>query len=241
MSRNRRKIPHRLRHRTSKRNRRKKTKKKGKRSRKKNSRRKSRRAKNRRKRKANRKRTRRNLYPEAGSWRMTATHCWSSRCMLPASLSRIFQQEQPVQLDAYDDVLLTGLDEQAAPFQGMDGNRHYAQDTVEQLLTDHFDIEIEQAPQGERRGSRRVWNILSWKRRGFCCTGTHQRRTGKGWNTSAGGGPVLTSRQGVQHLGADHPVAAGRVGKRGGKESILSSLEGWSYLSNTVIFHSDQK
>ena len=25
------------------------------------------------------------------------------------------------------------------------------------------------------------------------------------------------------------------------EESILSSLEGWSYLSNTVIFHSDQK
>ena len=41
-----------------------------------------------------------------------------------------FSQEQPVELDAYDwYVLLTGLDEQAAPFQGMDGNRHYAQDT----------------------------------------------------------------------------------------------------------------
>ena len=69
-----------------------KTQKKGKRSRKKNSRRKSRRAKNRRKRKANRKRTRRKPLPRSRTRRMTATLRWSSRCMLPASLSRIFHR-----------------------------------------------------------------------------------------------------------------------------------------------------
>ncbi len=85
--------PHRLRRRMKKKNQRQKNnRRKRKRSRKKNSRRKNRRAKNRRKRKANRKRNSRKPLLRSRTRRMTATLRWSSRCMLPASLSRIFHR-----------------------------------------------------------------------------------------------------------------------------------------------------
>ena len=153
-------------------------------------------------------------------------------------LEQDFSQEQPVELDAYDwYVLLTGLDEQAAPFQGMDGNRHYAQDTVEQLLTDHFEqlrkesegyseefgtyIEPEEAEDSAAPG--RISGAQEKDGTLVLVVDLYSPQ-GKVYNTS-----VLT----IQLQQAES--------EKEEEESILSSLEGWSYLSNTVIFHSDQK
>lgn len=136
---------------------------------------------------------------------------------------------------------MTGLDEQAAPFQGMDGNRHYAQDTVEQLLTDHFDIEIEQLRKESEGYSEEFGTYIEPEEAEDSAapgriSGAQEKDgtlvlvvdlyspQGKVYNTS-----VLT----IQLQQAES--------EKEEEESILSSLEGWSYLSNTVIFHSDQK
>lgn len=159
-------------------------------------------------------------------------------------LEQDFSQEQPVELDAYDwYVLLTGLDEQAAPFQGMDGNRHYAQDTVEQLLTDHFDIKIEQLRKESEGYSEEFGTYIEPEEAEDSAapgriSGAQEKDgtlvlvvdlyspQGKVYNTS-----VLT----IQLQQAESEKEENE------NENILSSLEGWSYLSNTVIFHSDQK
>ena len=157
-------------------------------------------------------------------------------------LEQDFSQEQPVELDSYDwYVLLTGLDEQAAPFQGMDGNSHYAQDTVEQLLTDHFDIEIEQLRKESEGYSEEFGTYIEPEEAEDSAapgriSGAQEKdgtlvlvvdlysSQGKVYNTS-----VLT----IQLQQAES--------EKEEKENILSSLEGWKYLSNTVIYHSDQK
>ena len=159
-------------------------------------------------------------------------------------LEQDFSQEQPVELDAYDwYVLLTGLDEQAAPFQGMDGNRHYAQDTVEQLLTDHFDIEIEQLRKESEGYSEEFGTYIEPEEAEDSAapgriSGAQEKDgtlvlvvdlyspQGKVYNTS-----VLTIQ--LQQAESEKEEEE--------NENILSSLEGWKYLSNTVIYHSDQK
>ena len=157
-------------------------------------------------------------------------------------LEQDFSQEQPVELDSYDwHILLTGLDELAAPFQGMDGNSHYAQDMVEQLLTDHFDIEIEQLRKESEGYSEEFGTYIEPEEAEDSAapgriSGAQEKdgtlvlvvdlysSQGKVYNTS-----VLT----IQLQQAES--------EKEEKENILSSLEGWKYLSNTVIYHSDQK
>ena len=157
-------------------------------------------------------------------------------------LEQDFSQEQPVELDSYDwYALLTGLDELAAPFQGMDGNRHYAQDTVEQLLTEHFDVEVEQLRKESEGYSEEFGTYIepeevedsavpgrisgAQKKDGTLVLVVDlYSPQGKVYNTS-----VLT----IQLQQAES--------EKEENENILSSLEGWKYLSNTVIYHSDQK
>ena len=157
-------------------------------------------------------------------------------------LEQDFSQEQPVELDSYDwYALLTGLDEQAAPFQGMDGNSHYAQDTVEQLLTEHFDVEVEKLRKESEGYSEEFGTYIEPEEVEDSAvpgriSGAQEKDgtlvlvvdlyspQGKVYNTS-----VLT----IQLLQAES--------EKEENENILSSLEGWKYLSNTVIYHSDQK
>lgn len=157
-------------------------------------------------------------------------------------LEQDFSQEQPVELDSYDWYnLLTGLDEQAAPFQGMDGNSHYAQDTVEQLLTEHFDVEVEQLRKESEGYSEEFGTYIEPEEAENSAAPGRisgaQEKDGtlvlvvdlyspqsKVYNTS-----VLT----IQLKQAES--------EKEENENILSSLEGWKYLSNTVIYHSDQK
>ena len=157
-------------------------------------------------------------------------------------LEQDFSQEQPVELDSYDwYALLTGLDELAAPFQGMDGNSHYAQDMVEQLLTEHFDVEVEQLRKESEGYSEEFGTYIepeevedsavpgrisgAQKKDGTLVLVVDlYSPQGKVYNTS-----VLT----IQLQQAES--------EKEENENILSSLEGWKYLSNTVIYHSDQK
>ena len=157
-------------------------------------------------------------------------------------LEQDFSQEQPVELDSYDwYVLLTGLDEQAAPFQGMDGNSHYAQDMVEQLLTEHFDVEVEKLRKESEGYSEEFGTYIEPEEVEDSAvpgriSGAQEKDgtlvlvvdlyspQGKVYNTS-----VLT----IQLKQAES--------EKEENENILSSLEGWKYLSNTVIYHSDQK
>ena len=157
-------------------------------------------------------------------------------------LEQDFSQEQPVELDSYDwYALLTGLDELAAPFQGMDGNSHYAQDMVEQLLTEHFDVEVEQLRKESEGYSEEFGTYIEPEEAEDSAapgriSGAQEKdgtlvlvvdlysSQGKVYNTS-----VLT----IQLQQAES--------EKEEKENILSSLEGWKYLSNTVIYHSDQK
>lgn len=157
-------------------------------------------------------------------------------------LEQDFSQEQPVELDSYDwYALLTGLDEQAAPFQGMDGNSHYAQDTVEQLLTEHFDVEVEKLRKESEGYSEEFGTYIEPEEVEDSAvpgriSGAQEKDgtlvlvvdlyspQGKVYNTS-----VLT----IQLQQAES--------EKEENENILSSLEGWKYLSNTVIYHSDQK
>ena len=157
-------------------------------------------------------------------------------------LEQDFSQEQPVELDSYDWYnLLTGLDEQAAPFQGMDGNSHYAQDTVEQLLTEHFDVEVEKLRKESEGYSEEFGTYIEPEEVEDSAvpgriSGAQEKDgtlvlvvdlyspQGKVYNTS-----VLT----IQLQQAES--------EKEENENILSSLEGWKYLSNTVIYHSDQK
>ena len=159
-------------------------------------------------------------------------------------LEQDFSQEQPVELDSYDwYVLLTGLDEQAAPFQGMDGNSHYAQDMVEQLLTEHFDVEVEQLRKESEGYSEEFGTYIEPEEVEDSAvpgriSGAQEKDgtlvlvvdlyspQGKVYNTS-----VLTIR--LQQAESEKEEKE--------NENILSSLEGWKYLSNTVIYHSDQK
>lgn len=161
-------------------------------------------------------------------------------------LEQDFSQEQPVELDSYDWYnLLTGLDEQAAPFQGMDGNRHYAQDTVEQLLTEHFDVEIEQVRKESEGYSEEFGTYIEPQEAEDSAvpgriSGAQEKDgtlvlvvdlyspEGKVYNTS-----VLT----IQLQTAESE----KEEEENEKENILSSLEGWNYLSNTVIFHSSRE
>lgn len=157
-------------------------------------------------------------------------------------LEQDFSQEQPVELDSYDwYALLTGLDELAAPFQGMDGNSHYAQDMVEQLLTEHFDVEVEQLRKESEGYSEEFGTYIEPEEAENSAvpgriSGAQEKDgtlvlvvdlyspQGKVYNTS-----VLT----IQLQQAES--------EKEENENILSSLEGWKYLSNTVIYHSDQK
>ena len=157
-------------------------------------------------------------------------------------LEQDFSQEQPVELDSYDwYALLTGLDELAAPFQGMDGNSHYAQDMVEQLLTEHFDVEVEQLRKESEGYSEEFGTYIEPEEAENSAAPGRisgaQEKDGtlvlvvdlyspqsKVYNTS-----VLT----IQLKQAES--------EKEENENILSSLEGWKYLSNTVIYHSDQK
>lgn len=157
-------------------------------------------------------------------------------------LEQDFSQEQPVELDSYDwYALLTGLDELAAPFQGMDGNSHYAQDMVEQLLTEHFDVEVEQLRKESEGYSEEFGTYIEPEEVEDSAvpgriSGAQEKDgtlvlvvdlyspQGKVYNTS-----VLT----IQLQQAES--------EKEENENILSSLEGWKYLSNTVIYHSDQK
>ena len=157
-------------------------------------------------------------------------------------LEQDFSQEQPVELDSYDwYALLTGLDELAAPFQGMDGNSHYAQDMVEQLLTEHFDVEVEQLRKESEGYSEEFGTYIEPEEAENSAapgriSGAQEKdgtlvlvvdlysSQGKVYNTS-----VLT----IQLKQAES--------EKEENENILSSLEGWKYLSNTVIYHSDQK
>lgn len=157
-------------------------------------------------------------------------------------LEQDFSQEQPVELDSYDwHILLTGLDELAAPFQGMDGNSHYAQDMVEQLLTEHFDVEVEQLRKESEGYSEEFGTYIEPEEVEDSAvpgriSGAQEKDgtlvlvvdlyspQGKVYNTS-----VLT----IQLQQAES--------EKEENENILSSLEGWKYLSNTVIYHSDQK
>lgn len=157
-------------------------------------------------------------------------------------LEQDFSQEQPVELDSYDwYVLLTGLDEQAAPFQGMDGNSHYAQDMVEQLLTEHFDVEVEKLRKESEGYSEEFGTYIEPEEVEDSAvpgriSGAQEKDgtlvlvvdlyspQGKVYNTS-----VLTIQ--LQQAKSEKEE----------NENILSSLEGWKYLSNTVIYHSDQK
>ena len=157
-------------------------------------------------------------------------------------LEQDFSQEQPVELDSYDwYALLTGLDELAAPFQGMDGNSHYAQDTVEQLLTEHFDVEVEKLRKESEGYSEEFGTYIEPEEVEDSAvpgriSGAQEKDgtlvlvvdlyspQGKVYNTS-----VLT----IQLQQAES--------EKEENENILSSLEGWKYLSNTVIYHSDQK
>lgn len=157
-------------------------------------------------------------------------------------LEQDFSQEQPVELDSYDwYALLTGLDELAAPFQGMDGNSHYAQDMVEQLLTEHFDVEVEQLRKESEGYSEEFGTYIEPEEAENSAapgriSGAQEKdgtlvlvvdlysSQGKVYNTS-----VLT----IQLQQAES--------EKEENENILSSLEGWKYLSNTVIYHSDQK
>ena len=157
-------------------------------------------------------------------------------------LEQDFSQEQPVELDSYDwYALLTGLDELAAPFQGMDGNSHYAQDMVEQLLTEHFDVEVEQLRKESEGYSEEFGTYIEPEEAENSAAPGRisgaQEKDGtlvlvvdlyspqsKVYNTS-----VLT----IQLQQAES--------EKEENENILSSLEGWKYLSNTVIYHSDQK
>ena len=157
-------------------------------------------------------------------------------------LEQDFSQEQPVELDSYDWYnLLTGLDELAAPFQGMDGNSHYAQDMVEQLLTEHFDVEVEQLRKESEGYSEEFGTYIEPEEVEDSAvpgriSGAQEKDgtlvlvvdlyspQGKVYNTS-----VLT----IQLQQAES--------EKEENENILSSLEGWKYLSNTVIYHSDQK
>lgn len=157
-------------------------------------------------------------------------------------LEQDFSQEQPVELDSYDwYALLTGLDELAAPFQGMDGNSHYAQDMVEQLLTEHFDVEVEQLRKESEGYSEEFGTYIEPEEAENSAapgriSGAQEKDgtlvlvvdlyspQGKVYNTS-----VLT----IQLKQAES--------EKEENENILSSLEGWKYLSNTVIYHSDQK
>lgn len=157
-------------------------------------------------------------------------------------LEQDFSQEQPVELDSYDwYVLLTGLDEQAVPFQGMDGNSHYAQDMVEQLLTEHFDVEVEKLRKESEGYSEEFGTYIEPEEVEDSAvpgriSGAQEKDgtlvlvvdlyspQGKVYNTS-----VLTIQ--LQQAKSEKEE----------NENILSSLEGWKYLSNTVIYHSDQK
>ena len=157
-------------------------------------------------------------------------------------LEQDFSQEQPVELDSYDwYALLTGLDELAAPFQGMDGNSHYARDMVEQLLTEHFDVEVEQLRKESEGYSEEFGTYIEPEEVEDSAvperiSGAQEKDgtlvlvvdlyspQGKVYNTS-----VLT----IQLQQAES--------EKEENENILSSLEGWKYLSNTVIYHSDQK
>ena len=157
-------------------------------------------------------------------------------------LEQDFSQEQPVELDSYDwYALLTGLDELAAPFQGMDGNSHYAQDMVEQLLAEHFDVEVEQLRKESEGYSEEFGTYIEPEEVEDSAvpgriSGAQEKDgtlvlvvdlyspQGKVYNTS-----VLT----IQLQQAES--------EKEENENILSSLEGWKYLSNTVIYHSDQK
>ena len=157
-------------------------------------------------------------------------------------LEQDFSQEQPVELDSYDwYALLTGLDELAAPFQGMDGNSHYAQDMVEQLLTEHFDVEVEQLRKESEGYSEEFGTYIEPEEVEDSAvpgriSGAQEKDgtlvlvvdlyspQGKVYNTS-----VLT----IQLQQAES--------EKEENENILSSLEGWKYLSNTVIYHRDQK
>lgn len=157
-------------------------------------------------------------------------------------LEQDFSQEQLVELDSYDwYALLTGLDELAAPFQGMDGNSHYAQDMVEQLLTEHFDVEVEQLRKESEGYSEEFGTYIEPEEVEDSAvpgriSGAQEKDgtlvlvvdlyspQGKVYNTS-----VLT----IQLQQAES--------EKEENENILSSLEGWKYLSNTVIYHSDQK
>ena len=136
---------------------------------------------------------------------------------------------------------MTGLDELAAPFQGMDGNSHYAQDMVEQLLTEHFDVEVEQLRKESEGYSEEFGTYIEPEEAENSAapgriSGAQEKDgtlvlvvdlyspQGKVYNTS-----VLT----IQLKQAES--------EKEENENILSSLEGWKYLSNTVIYHSDQK
>ena len=148
-------------------------------------------------------------------------------------------------MDSYDwYALLTGLDELAAPFQKWDGNSHYAQDMVEQLLTEHFDVEVEQLRK-ESEGYSEEFGTL--------------HRTGRGRELVLAPGRISGAQEkdGTLVLVVDLYSPQSKVyntsvmtiqlktqaeSEKEENENIpLSSLEGWKYLSNTVIYHSDQK
>lgn len=156
-------------------------------------------------------------------------------------LEQDFSQEQPVELDSDDwYLLLTGFDEQAAAFRGMDGNGHYAQETVEQLLTDHFNVEIEQVRQESEGYSESFGTYIQPEEPQESAppsriSGAQEKDgtlvlvvdlytpEGKVYNTS-----VLTIR--LQPAESETE-----------EENLLDSLEGWEYLSNTVIFHNSNE
>ncbi len=157
-------------------------------------------------------------------------------------LEQDFSQEQPVELDSYDwYALLPRLAALAAPCQGVDGNSHYAQDMVEQLLTEHFDVEVEQLRKESEGYSEEFGTYIEPEEVEDSAvpgriSGAQEKDgtlvlvvdlyspQGKVYNTS-----VLT----IQLQQAES--------EKEENENILSSLEGWKYLSNTVIYHSDQK
>ena len=123
----------------------------------------------------------------------------------------------------------------------MDGNSHYAQDMVEQLLTEHFDVEVEKLRKESEGYSEEFGTYIEPEEVEDSAvpgriSGAQEKDgtlvlvvdlyspQGKVYNTS-----VLTIQ--LQQAKSEKEE----------NENILSSLEGWKYLSNTVIYHSDQK